>query len=66
MPLAVENLTKESSMDAIRGAIDSSYSTCMDEPAGEGESVAEHQKRCGGMIYSIARDKTGKELKPRG
>jgi len=65
MPPAVERLTKESSMDAIRGAIDSSYSTCMDEPANEGESVAEHQKRCGGQIYGIARERTGKALKPR-
>ena len=66
MPLAVENLNKESSTEAIRDAIDRSYSTCMDEPAEEGESVKEHQERCGGQIYGIARTKTGKELKPRG
>lgn len=65
-PLAVENLTEKSSPDAIRDAIDRSYETCMDEPAKEGESVSEQQKRCGGMIYGIARTKTGKELKPRG
>lgn len=65
MPLAVERLTKQSSQEAIDTAISSSYETCMHEPAQAGESVANHQKRCGGMIHGIAREKTGKQLRPQ-
>jgi hypothetical protein len=35
----------------------------MSEKANAGESVADHQKRCGGMIYSMVREHTGKEMK---
>ena len=63
-PLAVERLTKESSQEAIDQAISDSYETCMHEPAKAGESVADHQKRCGGMIFAMAREHTGKMMKP--
>jgi len=62
MPLAVERLTKTSSQEVIENAIASSYETCMGEKK-EGESMADRQKRCGGQIYGIAREKTGKPLK---
>ena len=62
MPLAVERLTKQSSQEAIDSAISDSYETCMGEKK-EGESIADRQKRCGGMIYGIAREKTGKPLR---
>ncbi len=65
MPLAVERLTDKSSQESIDTAISSSYETCMGEPREAGESIAQHQKRCGGMIYDIARDKTGKQLRPQ-
>jgi len=54
MPLAVESLTPESSMPAIREAISKSIQTCIDE--------GKDQRECAGMSYDIARDKTGKEL----
>jgi septin family protein len=63
MPLAVDNLNKESSMNTIREAINQSFETCMKEPAKKGESTKDQQSRCGSMIYSIAREKTGKQLK---
>lgn len=56
MPLPVENLTPESNEVEIRDAIDSSYEQCMREG---GRTM----KECGGMIYDIARDKTGKPLR---
>jgi len=56
MPLTVENLTKESSMDAIRTAIGESISQCMKEPNDMS------QEQCAAMSYSIAREKTGKSL----
>jgi hypothetical protein len=55
MPLPVENLTKESSTERIQEAISQSYEVCMQEGG-------RTQKECGGMIYGIARDKTGKAL----
>ena len=65
MPLAVERLTKESSQEAIDTAISKSFETCMGEPRESGESIAQQQKRCGGMIYGIARKNTGKQLRPQ-
>lgn len=59
MPLAVERLTPDSSMEAIKEAINRSYKQCMDEG---GRTTEE----CGGMIYGIAREKTGKSLGGRG
>lgn len=64
MPLAVEMLNKQSSQETIDAAISSSYETCMSEKPNPGESVADHQKRCGGQIYGIARKQTGRPLKP--
>lgn len=55
MPLAVDRLTPESSQQAIDTAISQSYKKCMDEG---GRTM----KECGGMIYGIAREKTGKSL----
>jgi len=57
MPLTVEALTEESNTVEIRDAIDKSYEECMREG---GRTM----KECGGMIYSIAREKTGKPLRP--
>lgn len=54
MPLAVENLTPESSMDAIRAAISATIKRLM----GEGKS----QEEAAGQAYGMARDKTGKSL----
>ena len=57
MPLAVERLTKESNTTEIEEAISKSYEKCMEEG---GRTM----KECGGMIYGIAREKTGKPLRP--
>jgi len=54
MPLAVENLTPSSSLEAIRTAISASIKKLM----GEGKS----QEDAAGQAYSQARDKTGKSL----
>ena len=54
MPLAVESLTPESGMDAVRDAISKSVEKCIAE--------GKDQKECAGMAYGIARDKTGKPL----
>ena len=54
MPLAVENLTPESSTEAIRDAIGRSIKQWM----GEGRE----QKQCAAMAYSMARKATGKAL----
>lgn len=54
-PLAVENLTPDSSIVSVREAISESMSQCMKEGGRE-------QKECAGMIYSIAREKSGKSL----
>ena len=62
-PMPVEKLTKQSSKSTIREAVNASYEMCMKERANAGESVAQHQKRCGGMIHGIAREKTGKQMK---
>ena len=54
MPLAVEGLTPDSGIDAIREAISKSIEKCMQE----GRS----QKECAGMAYGIARENTGRSL----
>lgn len=59
MPLPVESLTPDSPMTAIREAISQSMEQCMKEMM-EGEE--NKQKRCAGMIYSMAREHTGKSL----
>ena len=55
MPLEVEKLTPESGQPAIDAAISASMSQCMKEGV-------RTQKECAGMIYGMARDKTGKAL----
>lgn len=55
MPLAVDNLTTESTTQAIRDAISASISQCMKEGGRE-------QKQCAAIAYSIAREKTGQSL----
>jgi len=55
MPLAVENLTRDSSPEAIQEAISASIATC----TREGERDPE---QCKAIAYSIARKKTGKPL----
>ena len=64
MPLAVDNLTPDSPLAAIRQAISDSIGACMKEPIPEGYDVTEgnKQKWCAGKAYGIARDKTGQEL----
>jgi len=54
MPLAVDRLNKNSSMDAIRAAISATIKKLMNE----GKS----QKDAAGQAYGMARDKTGKSL----
>lgn len=56
MPLAVENLTKNSSMAAIREAISKTIEYLIKH---EGKS----RKDAAGQAYGMARDKTGKELR---
>ena len=55
MPLPVDNLDKDSSLQAIRSAISASIRACMKEGGKE-------QKQCAAIAYSIAREKTGKSL----
>jgi len=54
MPLAVEALTPNSDIAAIREAVSKSIERCMQE--------GKEQKECAGMAYSIAREKTGRSL----
>ena len=54
MPLAVDALTPDSGLDAIREAISKSIEQCILE--------GKDQKQCAAMAYSIARDKTGQAL----
>lgn len=58
MPLPVDNLRKDSSMDAVRTAISGSIKKCMDEGGRD-------QAQCAAIAYSIARKKTGKRLEAR-
>jgi hypothetical protein len=55
MPLAVDNLSKNSTMEQIRMAISETIKKLMEE---EGKS----QKEAAGQAYGMAREKTGKEL----
>lgn len=54
MPLAVEGLTPESDITAIRDSISKSIEKCMQE--------GKDQKQCAAIAYSYARDKTGRAL----
>lgn len=54
MPLAVDNLTHESSHQQIMDAISATIKKLMDE----GKS----QKEAAGQAYGMAREKTGKDL----
>lgn len=63
MPLAVDNLTKASTPQAIQDAISVSIEACMNEPLREGTAEENKQKQCAAISYSIARKNTGKELK---
>ncbi len=55
MPLAVDKLTAESSDRDIQEAVSNSYEQCIRE--------GKTPRECGGMIYDVAREKTGKELR---
>lgn len=55
MPLSVERLSPETSTERIQEAISESMSQCMKEGG-------RTQKECAGMIYSMAREATGKSL----
>lgn len=55
MPLAVEALTQQSSLQATREAISESIAQCMREGG-------RTQKECAGMAFGIAREKTPHEL----
>ncbi len=54
MPLAVENLNPDSTTDAIQSAISSSIAKLMRE----GKS----QEEAAGQAFSMARERTGKDL----
>ncbi len=55
MSLPVSNLTPDSSDKETKDAINDSFAICMKEPG-------KTQEQCAGMIYGIAREKTGREL----
>ena len=55
MPLPVENLTRDSSPEAIQEAISASIEQCMHEGGRELD-------QCQAIAHSIARKKTGKPL----
>jgi len=55
MPLAVEQLTPNSATISVRDAIGQSIQACMTEGG-------RTQKECAGMVYGMARERTGKEL----
>lgn len=55
MPLPVDSLTSSSSTQQVRDAISQSIEQCMKEGG-------KNQKECAGMVYGIARDKSGKSL----
>lgn len=54
MPLPVEGLTPDSSMEAIRDAISKSIEQCINE--------GREQDVCAAMSYDMARKATGKSL----
>ncbi len=64
MPLPVDSLTQDSPMGAIREAISKSIEICMNEPIPSGYDISESQKPkwCAAKCYSIASEKTGKDL----
>lgn len=55
MPLPAENLTPDSSPEQIQEAISKSIEQCMQEGT-------RPQKECAGMVYSMAKEATGKSL----
>lgn len=57
MPRATENLTKQSSDDAVQKAISSCISTQMGEGMKQEQAIA--------MCHQEARDKTGRQLKKK-
>lgn len=59
MPLPAEGLTPDSSPEAVQEAISASIKQCMDEGGRE-------QDQCIAMAHSMAREATGKALRPRG
>ncbi len=61
MPLAVDNLTPDSSPVAVRDAVSASIEQCMAEPIPVGTQVDNKQKWCSGKAHGIARTNTGKE-----
>ena len=61
MPMPVESLNKDSPMQSVRDAISKSMELCMHEKK-EGKSE-DMMKECAGMIYGMARERTGKELR---
>ena len=61
MPLPVDNLTKDSTPQAIKAAIAASIEACMKEPTPEGYDVPNKQEWCAGKCYGIAKRNTGKE-----
>ena len=54
MPLPVESLNENSQISQINEAISQSISQCVNE--------GKEQKECVGMIFSIAKERTGKTL----
>lgn len=54
VPLAVDKLTKDSSMNQVRDAISATIKKLMEE--------GKTQKEAAGQAYGMARDKTGKAL----
>ena len=54
MPLAVDNLSSNSTPDQIRAAISASIKELIDE--------GKTQKEAAGQAFGMARDRTGKEL----
>ncbi len=55
MPLPIDNLTKDTNLRDTRHAVKLSIEQCMNE--------GQIGKECAGMIYDLAREKTGHELK---
>ena len=60
---AMENLTSESTDQQVQAAISAEIELCMSQPAPAGTD--NQQKYCSGKAYGMAREKSGKELKPQ-
>ena len=58
MPLSVDNLTEKSNIKHVKDAINKSVGHCMDEGG-------RTQDECLGMVYGIARKKTGRKLEKK-